>query len=249
MNTDVITVERTWKLKLLLLCYVIGAFLFVSLFWSVTKGYWQIVDVAFFKAINGTLKGNPRWQLFWAFANHRLADWVEDLCVLGFFIAYVARAHKTLRLRKVAELIFCILFIGMIIYLVNQKLFRENTTLPRLSPSLVVEDCVRLSKEIPWMKIKDSSSKSFPGDHGTTAVLFAASFFYLARKRLGLFACLYAAFLCMPRLIAGAHWLSDILVGSGCIALLFLSTAFCTPLFTRFSGGCERLLKIIARRP
>jgi membrane-associated phospholipid phosphatase len=34
----------------------------------------------------------------------------------------------------------------------------------------------------------------------------------------------------MPRLITGAHWLSDVLVGSGGIVLFFLSIAFCTPL-------------------
>ena len=248
MNIEVIAVERTWKLKLLLLCHVIAVLLFVSLFWPVTKGCWEVVDIAFFKAINGTLEASPRWQMFWALANHKLADWVEDLCVLGFFIAYVRSAHKSLRLRKIAELIFCVLFIAAIIYFVNQKLFRENLNIPRLSPTLVVEDCVRLSQEIPWMKIKDSSSKSFPGDHGTTAVLFAASFFYLARWRLGLFACLYAVFLCMPRLITGAHWLSDVIVGSGSITLFFLGLAFCTPLFNRFSQGCEHLLKTMIRR-
>jgi membrane-associated phospholipid phosphatase len=110
-----------------------------------------------------------------------------------------------------------------------------------LSPTMVIDDSIRLSKEIPWMKIKDGSSKSFPGDHGTTALLFAASFSYLAGWRLGILASFYAAFLCMPRLITGAHWLSDVLVGSGTITMIFLSWAFCTPLFSRFTDGCQRL--------
>jgi membrane-associated phospholipid phosphatase len=91
------------------------------------------------------------------------------------------------------------------------------------------------------MSIKDGSSKSFPGDHGTTALLFAASFTYLAGWRLGLLACFYAAFLCLPRLITGAHWLSDIVVGSGSITLFFMAWAIYTPLFKRvtelFSKG------------
>ncbi len=239
--------ERTWKLKILLLWHLIGALLFASLFWPVTAAYWKVIDIAFFKMINSTLRDRPNWQLFWALANHKLADWVEDFCVLGFFIAYVRQAHKSLRLRKVSELLFCILYIAAIIYYVNRWFFRENYSIPRPSPTLVVDDSVRLSKEISWMKIKDDSSKCFPGDHGTTALLFAASFTILAGWRLGVLASLYAAFLCMPRLITGAHWLSDVVVGSGTITIIFLSWAFCSPLFTRFTNGCERLFKKIAK--
>lgn len=231
-----------WRLKPLLLLHIIAALLFASLFWPVTKVYWQVIDVGFFKMINSTLKGNPNWQLFWAMANHKLADWVEDLCVLLFFIAYVKQATTSERLHRVSQLIFCVLYIGAIIYFVNQLFFRENFTIARLSPTLSVEGSVRLSQEIPWMKVKDVSSKSFPGDHGTTALLFAASFSYLAGWRLGILASLYAAFLCMPRLITGAHWLSDVVVGSGTITLVFLSWAFCSPLFTKFTQSCERFL-------
>jgi membrane-associated phospholipid phosphatase len=240
LQDDPISAPKEWKLKILLLWHITGALLFASLFWPVTKIYWEMVDIAFFKMINSTLRDRPAWQLFWAIANHKLADWVEDLCVLCFFITYVRQAHKSLRKRKVSELLFCVLYIGAIIYFINQMLFRENLSIPRLSPTLVVDDSVRLSQEIPWMKIKDDSSKSFPGDHGTTALLFAASFSYLAGWRLGILASLYAAFLCMPRLITGAHWLSDILVGSGTITIVFLSWAFCTPLFSQFTSKCER---------
>ena len=233
--------NSSWKIKTLLLCHFIGALLFASLFWPVTKGYWETIDIAFFKCINVTLKDHPSWQLFWAFANHKLADWVEDLCILCFFIAYVRQGHRHLRKRKVAELVFIVFYIAAILYFINRVLFRENLDIPRLSPTLVVEDSVRLSDEIPWMSIKDEASKSFPGDHGTTALLFAASFSYLAGWRLGVLASLYGAFLCMPRLITGAHWLSDVVVGSGTIAIITLSWAFCTPLFTRFTNGCERL--------
>jgi membrane-associated phospholipid phosphatase len=196
--------------------------------------------------INSTLENRPTWQLFWAMANHKLADWIEDLVVLGFFIAYVRAAHKSLRLHRVSQLIFCVVYIAAIIYFVNRMIFRENLNIPRLSPTLVVDDSIRLSREIPWMKIKDDSSKSFPGDHGTTALLFASSFAFLAGWRLGILAALYAAFLCMPRLITGAHWLSDVVVGSGTITIVFLSWAFCTPLFARFTSACERFFHRVA---
>lgn len=239
--------NSSWNVKILLLCHLIGALLFASLFWPITEAFWNTIDIAFFKCINSTLRDHPYWQLFWAFANHKLADWVEDLCVLCFFIAYVRQGHQTLRKRKAAELVFIVFYIAAILYFINRVLFRENLDIPRLSPTLVVEDSVRLSDEIPWMKIKDEASKSFPGDHATTALLFAASFSYLAGWRLGVLASLYGAFLCMPRLITGAHWLSDVVVGSGTIAIVCLSWAFCTPLFTRFTNGCERLFTWFSR--
>src|SRR5690242_874934 len=117
--------------------------------------------------INGTLRDRPIWQLFWALANHKMADWIEDGCVLCFFIAYVMKARKGWRLRRVAQLLFSVLYIAAIIYFVNKTLFREYLEIPRFSPTLTVDNSVHLSQEIPWLSIKDDSVKSFPGDHGT----------------------------------------------------------------------------------
>lgn len=230
MTTQMQTLASKWKLKSLLFCHALALFLVWSLFTPHIQDVWHWIDVAFFKAINGTLRDHPTWQLFWALANHKKADWVEDLCVLIFFAYYVAKAARGFKMRRVCELLFCVLYIGAIIYGVNKTLFREHLEIPRLSPTLTVENCVHLSDEIPWLSIKDDSVKSFPGDHGTTALLFAASFSFFAGRRMGLAAWAYAAFLCLPRLITGAHWLSDVVVGSGSITLIFLSWAFCTPL-------------------
>lgn len=237
--------KKTWNIKQLMVFNFLIVIALWSLFSPMTKIFWETIDIAFFKVINGTLQGHPNWQLFWALANHKNADWIEDICVLVFFSFYVLQAAKGLRLRRVAELLFSLLYIALIIYCVNKTLFREYLEIPRLSPTLTVENSVRLSEEISWLSIKDDSAKSFPGDHGTTALLFAASFSYFAGRRLGLFASLYAVFLCLPRLITGAHWLSDVLVGSGCITLFFLSLAFCTPMGEWCIAQLERLLKSI----
>lgn len=243
------THNSQWKAPSLLFFHLLAILLVASLFLPFTGKLWALLDVAFFKWVNGSLDGNPNWQLFWACANHKLADWVEDVVILGFFIAYVRTVHRTLRLKKIAELLFCVLYIAAILYFVNTLLFRETIRIPRMSPSLVVDPSIRLSELIPWMKIKDSAARSFPGDHATTAILFAASYAYLARGKLALLACLYSIFLCMPRLITGAHWLSDIVIGSGAIALIFLSWAFCTPFFNRFVTLTERLFTFKRRKP
>ncbi|QZA58987.1 phosphatase PAP2 family protein [Candidatus Rhabdochlamydia porcellionis] len=231
----------SYKLRSLFLLQTLLALLLTSLLWPRVAIYWQKLDIAFFKLINQSLLNNHYWQVFWACANHKYADWVEDLCILAFFTVWIQKSPYSLRKIRIAQLLFCILYIAFILFFVNRMLFRDFISIPRPSPSLIVENSVMLSKELPWMKIKDISKTSFPGDHATTALLFAASFSYLAGWRFAIAAWLYAGFLCMPRLITGAHWLSDVIVGSGGITLFFLSIAFCTPLAYSISSYFVRI--------
>lgn len=234
---------KNWNLSLLLLCHVIAALLFSSLFWPLTASYWEKIDIGFFQMLNGSLKGRPNWQIFWALANHKLADWVEDLFILGFCIAHVKSSPKGKRARSIAELVFMVLLIAAIILLVNRIFFREVVSIPRESPTKALDNPFLLSHAVPWIHTKVRASTCFPADHATTALLFAAIYSHFAKWRLRVLSCLYAVFLCLPRLIAGAHWLSDVLVGSGAILLVGLSLAFCTPFHTLCIDRIERLLR------
>lgn len=231
---------KKWNIPKLLLFHAIVIALIATFVWPFTRTYWDIVDHTFFKWINKTLEGSPLRQLFWACANHKWADWIEDLCILAFFIFFVRSLPKGIRRQGVAQILFSILYCAAVLFFVNRIVFREHLIIYRDSPTLVIENTVRLSQEIPWMRIKDDSNKCFPGDHATTALLFAGCYAFLAKRKLALWGGIYALFLCMPRMIAGAHWLSDVIVGSGSIVLLFLSWAFFTPLA---SWGTDKLLK------
>lgn len=231
----------SYKLRSLFLLQTLLVLLLASLLWPKAAIYWQKLDIAFFKLINQSLLDNHYWQVFWACANHKYADWLADLCILAFFTIWIQKSPSYLRKIRIAQLLFCILYTAFIIFFVNRTLFPDVISISRSSPSLVVENSVRLSQEIPWMKIKDASKASFPGDHATTALLFATSFSYLAGWRFAIAAWLYAGFLCMPRLITGAHWLSDVIVGSGGITLFFLSIAFCTPIAHSISSYFVRI--------
>lgn len=236
------------KWKPLLLCHVAIAVLLGSFLWPPARTIWGSLDTAVFKSLNHTLEGHPWVQLFWAFVNHRKADLVEDAVFLLFFILAIKAAPKEKRLRRAAEFIFCIALAGSLIYYVNRTLLREHVLIPRESPSLVVTPCVRLSKEVPWLLVKDETAASFPGDHATTLILFSVLYTYFAGRKLGAYACLYAIFRTLPRLIVGAHWFSDIVVGSGCLALFFLSWALCTPFHTWTIDRIEKILLFMSRR-
>jgi len=236
------------KLKPLILCHVGILLLLGTFFWPPARAVWDWCDTALFKLLNGTLEDRPRWQLFWALANHKLADWFEDAVFIAFFVLAVRAAPRGERLRRSAQFVFCILYAALIIFFVNRVLFREHLDIPRDSPTLVVSPCVRLSDEITWMSIKDDATSSFPGDHATTLLLFAASYAFYSGRRLGAWAAAYTVFRALPRLIAGAHWFSDVAVGSGAIALFFLGWAFYTPLHTWAVGWIEAFFLLFTRR-
>ncbi len=232
----------TWNLKRLFLCHGLIALLCISYFLPLTHIVWDAMDNGFFTLINSTLKGNPKWQLFWALSNHKLADWFHDIVFLLLITAAVLSVPKEERVKKISQFIFISLYIALVIFFVNRVIFRDNLRIDRFSPSFLHTDSIKLSAEIPWLKIKDSSKQSFPGDHGTTALLFAAGYAFYTNRKLAIFGWCYGAFICLPRLITGAHWLSDILLGSGCIALFFLSWAFYSPLSDKAVAFITRLL-------
>ncbi|MFS8563375.1 MAG: phosphatase PAP2 family protein [Rhabdochlamydiaceae bacterium] len=127
-------------------------------------------------------------------------------------------------------------------------LFREHLKIPRASPSLVVTPCIRVSENIPWLKTKEKAGSSFPGDHATTVIFFAVSYTFFTGRRLGYYALAYAILRTLPRLIIGAHWFTDVFVGSGTIVLLFSSWALCTPFHFWVTSWIESFLKIFSYR-
>jgi Kdo2-lipid A phosphotransferase len=236
------------NIKALLICHLLIALLIASLFCPFTQIIWDQIDLFFFRILNEPLRNHPNLQFFWAFANHKWADWLEDLVVLVFFFFYVKLPSNKTRTRRCAELLFSSLYIAFILFFINRILFRETLTIYRDSPTLILDNCVHLSDQLPWIHIKDSSPKCFPADHATTAILFACTYCtFVERRSLKILAILYAIFLCLPRMVTGAHWLSDIIVGSGSIVLFCLGWAFLTPFHRWFIDSLEKFFLFLKR--
>lgn len=224
----------SWKsnYKILLFIHLFVAALVCCLFYSLSESRFSTLDTKSFYLLNGWVKNSHFWQTFWAMANHRGADILEDVCFVLFFYWIIKATPQPKRVRKIAECIFILIYAVCTILLANELLFRVILHIQRKSPTLLLDSFVNLSEKVTWLKVKFKSPKTFPGDHATTALIFMISFIYLARNnmRITLAAIFYGIFLCLPRLIAGAHWMTDILVGSGSICFIFFSWAFCTPL-------------------
>jgi membrane-associated phospholipid phosphatase len=87
---------------------------------------------------------------------------------------------------------------------------------------------------------KDFSSDSFPGDHGLVLLLCAGfAMIYLPLPH-GLLALMFMVLFTLPRLMSGAHWVTDEIVGALSLGLIALSWLFATPLHQVILGWFQR---------
>lgn len=209
-----------------------GFFFIVYLSWlsPVTRPFWDVIDTKSYLFFNSWIQHSSFLRNFWAMMNHGLTDWLFDVVMLAFVLMFIFQEKTGKSLRSI-KILLCVIFCAFVILSINRYLISELFHVRRLSPSLVVDGGMRLSHEVHWLKIKETHHACFPGDHGTTALLFSLVIFYLMGNRMGLLALLVAIFFCLPRLIVGAHWLTDIAIGSFSIALLSLSLFFHTGFF------------------
>ncbi len=215
--------------KLLIPIGIMSLFL-LSWSFSPTRLYWDLLDRCTFYVLNSWVRKSAFWQNIWAFMGTRIMDGINDSLMLLFLIYLVKKAAQINRKRKIAELIFTCLLIVSTLYIVNRNLIYKYAHFYRESPTLVCENSFYLSHVIKWTAVKDQSNKSFPGDHATTNLLFASIIYHLAGWRFGTLAAIYGVIFCFPRLVVGAHWITDVLFGSLTIALSVSSLMFGTPI-------------------
>lgn len=243
LTTQAYTMTGLWKLKPFLLCHLIVIGLIGS--WNIpfTRALWDSLDHQIFLFFNQCLQSSPFWQTFWAIANHKYADWVFDGFILYFISTYILFSPHHLKWRRAFEVLYAILVTLFTITCINRYLFTDLIILHRNSPSIVSPMIAILRNAVPWIQIKTTARNSFPADHATTATLFILTMNILLSGKKRLFATLTGLFFILPRLIAGAHWVTDVLIGSLPIALCVIAWTFCTPLYHKFVSTCERLVK------
>ncbi|NKC13386.1 MAG: phosphatase PAP2 family protein [Gammaproteobacteria bacterium] len=218
---------RLWRLRVIAGCWLAAAALLGSWFWPVTRSVWDHIDTYAFNILHGHLRYmGAGWHWFWAAANTRWFDLGSALAFALIFLFHLKAGGLMDLTRRLAQGVFLTVFTVTVLYLSTKHVF----VFERLSPSLQLQPVIRLSTVFTEIKVKDISGNSFPGDHGTTVTLFTFFIWAFAGRRLGLITVLVAGFLVLPRMVSGAHWLTDLLVGSAAIALVALPLALATPL-------------------
>jgi hypothetical protein len=222
--------EPQWQIKKLLLSCGCILILLASWLWYGTHPFWEAIDYYFYRFVCGFIEKDLFWQTFWAVSNHNLTDWFHDIVVLIFFGAYIFKKSEKSLAKKIWEVLFFFFWIGMTIVIINRYFCLDVLHIQRKSPSMVYDFGAHLSQVVPWVKFKTHSIASYPGDHGTFAILFTMCVFHLMGFRAGVLAFLYNIYWQLPRLVTGCHWFTDVIMGSLVISIFAMSLAIYTPL-------------------
>lgn len=185
---------------------------------------WDNIDRSVFYALNGTLAQPGAWQTFWAVGNNIAADIFMGSIVAFLFYRFAARDGGTYAIERLCTF----LVLGTLVFALKYCM-RFLSDGKRPSASAELEPAIFLSQHVDWLKVKDMSNDSFPSDHASLLILATFTLWFYAGKRMGLTMAAVAVFFCLPRLFSGAHWFTDMAVGSLSAAMVVCALAYCTP--------------------
>lgn len=195
--------------------------LVIALLWVIEpfESGLQILDVRCAYFFNSLFTENSLIQSYWLFTNSRSMDWIFDLVTLGFFIYYILRGKdKDLKYRIWAAVF--LLGYAVMIHCTRSSVF-HFLKIRRDSPSLLLSDLLSCSEEVVSFLGRVESGVSYPAGHAFTIIGMILSVIVLMGRRAGLLYFLIAIVFLLPRLVLGAHWISDMYAGSA--PLVFLS--------------------------
>ncbi|WP_116475852.1 phosphatase PAP2 family protein [Zobellella maritima] len=206
-----------------------------SWFWLPNHGFWFDIDSRVFYYFNNKLGESRAWVNVVAIANNRAFDLAAVAAMGLLYYSYYRRASTEQRRQ--------LLLLGLLMLLTAVGLNQLGRAIPveRPSPTLTFEGVYRLT-ELAGFKTKDSSGDSFPGDHGLMLMIFTAFVWRYLSWKAGLWGCLFVVIFSAPRVMGGAHWLTDIYVGAFSVAAFGLSWLLLTGTMDRLLGWLDQHL-------
>lgn len=220
------------RLPLISFISLLGIALFLSWYLPDHHGLWYAIDKKLFFYFNHKMVADPHFADLVALVNKRAFD-LCSLLAMGLVYGYFfLRADGNGRRRLLA--------IGITMLLSAVVLNQLGHLLPvsHHSPSLVFgadEGIVRI-KHLTSITTKDASSDSFPGDHGMMLMVFCAFMLRYCGRGAFMASLLIVLLFSLPRVMIGAHWFTDIAVGSLSVVLTGLSWWLMT-------GASDRVVK------
>lgn len=243
--------EPRWRVRSLVAFHLVALLVLASWLWPATRAAWDAIDLAVFRMLNAPLATSAAWAHAWAIGNMRATDLAVALAMLALLI----RGDLIFAAAQVRHALYAFLAMLLLLLLIRAVPFAElvsSMRWQRASPSLTVDGAVRLTELFSsWQglrHIKDSSGRSFPGDHASVLMLWALFLTPFARGWRRWLVWVLALLFAMPRLVAGAHWLSDVLVGGTFIALATTGWSLFTPYAARACALMDRYATPLLRR-
>ena len=205
--------QRNWLLV------AAGALVLGSWWAGPIRPLWEALDQGFFEISNPLLGANRLWDGFWALTNHRSFDLVAALTMAAIFF----QSGRTTALpsgRSAWSAVLIQALIGTLLGLGTKALVSAWLDVDRLSPTLLDPNSQRLSQLVDWIRAKDASKHCFPSDHGLVLFTLTLVGWPILKPWARIAACWGCVFFALPRLMSGAHWISDILAGSLPMAMI-----------------------------
>ncbi|MFJ5407749.1 phosphatase PAP2 family protein [Pectobacterium punjabense] len=223
------------RLSSILVLNILGIGLFLSWYLPENHGFWLTLDSHIFFYFNRLLVDSPTFLHLVAITNNRAFDGCALIAMGLLYLSFYVKATPVERRR--------LLIIGFIMLLTAVVLNQAGHLLPvqHASPTLYFSDINRVS-DLTGIPTKDASSDSFPGDHGMMLMIFAAFMLrYFTRTAFAIGLTIMVVF-SLPRIMIGAHWFTDIAVGSLSVVLVGLSWWLLTPASDAAIALLNRLL-------
>ena len=196
------------QISKILLLNLAGFALFFSWYLPVNHGFWFPLDSAIFHFFNQGVAHSHTYAWFLAITNNRAFDGCSLLAMGCLMLSFWLKENPQGRRR--------IMIIGLVMLLsalIINQLAQHLMPVKRTSASLFFPDALRVSDSL-HLPTKDASKDSFPGDHGMMLLIFCAFMWrYFGLKAFAIGLTIFVVF-AFPRVMIGAHWFTDIAVGS-----------------------------------
>ncbi|MDN8599479.1 phosphatase PAP2 family protein [Citrobacter enshiensis] len=215
------------RYPLILLLNLAGLALFLSWYMPANHGIWSSLDAEVFRFFNQKLVENRAFLWAVAITNNRAFDGCSLLAMGCLMLRFWLKETPAGR-RHIVIMGLVMLLTAVVLNQLGQALIPVK----RASPTLTFDNISRVS-ELLHIPTKDASRDSFPGDHGMMLLIFSAFMLRYFGKTAGITALIIFVVFAFPRVMIGAHWLTDIVVGSLTVVLIGLPWWLMTPLSDR----------------
>ena len=200
-----------------------GLALFFSWLLPANHGFWFPVDAGVFRYFNNLLVENRAFLWLVAITNNRAFDGCSllamGLLMLSFWLKQTPYGRRQIVIMGIVMLLTAVVL--------NQ--IGQQIPVQRQSPTLFFNDIHRVS-DLLNIPTKDASKDSFPGDHGMMLMIFCGFMLrYFGSRAFAISLIIFVVF-SLPRMMIGAHWFTDIFVGSLSVILVGLPWILMTPL-------------------
>ncbi|MDU4093565.1 MAG: phosphatase PAP2 family protein [Pantoea sp.] len=210
------------RLASILLLNLLGIVLFLSWFLPADHGAWFGIDKGIFFWFNQHMATSHAFAMLLAITNYRGFDAVSLLAMGLLYWSFWRRETPEGR-RRMLAIGICMLLTAVVLNQLGHLLPVKHS-----SPTLFFDQAYRVS-ELTGIPAKDASKDSFPGDHGMMLIIFACFMLRYFGKGAFAMALVIVVLFSLPRIMAGAHWFTDVAVGSLSVVLVGLSWWLITP--------------------